>query len=161
MLNEDPGVAKIECLANEMGASLTCTARRLVELTSRPVVLASSVNGIVEWPVASNKARNFRPNRGALILTFDIIDSILLSVAQLLVRNVDESLVRKLKNRAKSRGVSAEEEHRQILKQVLSRPVKVRPSLIEFLVSKDGEAHPDVELDLRRSREVEVRDMGF
>ena len=97
----------------------------------------------------------------ALRLTFDSIDSILSFVAQLLVRNVDESLVRKLKNRAKSRGVSAEEEHRQILKQGLSRPVKVRPSLIEFLVSKDGEAHPDVELDLRRSRAVEVRDMGF
>ena len=33
MLNEDPAFAKIECLANVMGASLTCTARRYVELT--------------------------------------------------------------------------------------------------------------------------------
>ena len=50
-----------------MGASLTCTARRYVELTSHPVVLVSSSNGIVEWPVASSKARNFGPKTGTPI----------------------------------------------------------------------------------------------
>jgi plasmid stability protein len=40
-------------------------------------------------------------------------------VAQLIVRNVDNDLVRRLKQRAAERGRSAEEEHRQILKAVL------------------------------------------
>jgi plasmid stability protein len=40
-------------------------------------------------------------------------------VAQLIVRNVDDDLVRRLRQRAAERGRSAEEEHRQILKAAL------------------------------------------
>jgi plasmid stability protein len=40
-------------------------------------------------------------------------------VAQLIVRNVDEELVRRLRQRAAERGRSAEEEHRQILRSAL------------------------------------------
>ena len=40
-------------------------------------------------------------------------------VAQLIVRNIDEELVRLLKLRAAERGRSAEAEHREILQQVL------------------------------------------
>ncbi len=40
-------------------------------------------------------------------------------MAQLIVRNVDEDLVRRLKQRAAERGRSAEEEHRQILRAAL------------------------------------------
>lgn len=63
-------------------------------------------------------------------------------MAQLLVRNVDEALVRKLKRRALADGVSAEEAHRQILKEALTRPVSKRPSLVEFLMN-EGEPWPD------------------
>lgn len=73
---------------------------------------------------------------------------------QLLVRGVDESLVRKLKRRASTHGVSAEEEHRQILKEALLKPANEKPSLIEFLLSCDP-VHPGVELDLHRSRKLE------
>jgi antitoxin FitA len=40
-------------------------------------------------------------------------------MAQLIVRNLDDDLVRRLKERAASRGRSAEEEHRAILRAAL------------------------------------------
>jgi antitoxin FitA len=42
-------------------------------------------------------------------------------MAQLIVRNIDDRIVAKLRQRAAERGVSAEEEHRCILRQVLLR----------------------------------------
>lgn len=51
----------------------------------------------------------------------------------LLVRNVDESLVQALKERAGAHGRSAEAEHREILAQALARPR--RRSLAEVLAS--------------------------
>ena len=42
-------------------------------------------------------------------------------MAQLIVRNLDEDLVRRLKIRAAQNGRSAEEEHREILREVLRR----------------------------------------
>lgn len=52
-------------------------------------------------------------------------------MANLLVRGVDEALVRALKERAGAHGLSAEAEHRQILEEALSRPKK--RSFIESL----------------------------
>ena len=40
-------------------------------------------------------------------------------MAQLVVRNIDEAIVRALKLRAAARGVSAEAEHRAILREAL------------------------------------------
>ncbi|NBB80835.1 MAG: DNA-binding protein [Verrucomicrobia bacterium] len=80
-------------------------------------------------------------------------------MSQLLVRQVDPKTVRKLKARAAAQGVSAEEAHRRILREALSRPPEEKPSLIEFL--SDTEVAPDVELDLGRSRIIETRDPGF
>ena len=40
-------------------------------------------------------------------------------MAQLLVRNIEERVVKKLKERAARRGVSVEEEHRRILREAL------------------------------------------
>ncbi len=79
-------------------------------------------------------------------------------MAQLLVRDIDESLVRKLKRRAREHGVSAEEEHRRILKETLARPARGKRSLVEFLLSPEGTVAPDVSLDLSRSRNTEERD---
>ncbi len=45
-------------------------------------------------------------------------------MANLIVRNLDESLVRALKQRAARHGRSAEAEHREILARVLRRPRK-------------------------------------
>lgn len=42
-------------------------------------------------------------------------------MAQLIVRNIEEEIVRLLKMRAAQHGRSAEEEHRAILRQVLKR----------------------------------------
>lgn len=43
-------------------------------------------------------------------------------MANLIVRNIDDSIVRALKMRASQNGVSAEAEHRKILEQVLFQP---------------------------------------
>ena len=51
------------------------------------------------------------------------------SMSQLVVRNLDEGLVRKLKRRAAEQGVSAEEEHRRILQKALSEPDDDFPDL--------------------------------
>ncbi|MEO1400180.1 MAG: DNA-binding protein [Cyanobacteria bacterium J06635_1] len=45
-------------------------------------------------------------------------------MANLIVRNIDETIVKALKQRASRHGVSAEAEHRKILEQVLLRPPK-------------------------------------
>lgn len=42
-------------------------------------------------------------------------------MAQLIVRNLDENLVRRLKRRARRAAVSMEEEHRRILRAALRR----------------------------------------
>ena len=53
-------------------------------------------------------------------------------MAQLIVRNLDDKLVHELKKRAARHGCSAEEEHRQILRETL-RPERPRVSLKELL----------------------------
>jgi len=53
---------------------------------------------------------------------------------QLIVRNVEEAIVRKLRLRAAEDGVSMEEEHRRILREsLLGRPGKEGLSFLEFL----------------------------
>ena len=82
-------------------------------------------------------------------------------MAQLLVRNVDDVLVRRLKRRAAVHGVSTEEEHRRILADSLARSAVRKPSLIGFLLSEEGTVAPQVELELSRSRLPEQRDTGI
>jgi antitoxin FitA len=43
-------------------------------------------------------------------------------MANLIVRNIDEAIVKALKKRASTHGVSAEAEHRKILEQALLQP---------------------------------------
>lgn len=80
-------------------------------------------------------------------------------MAQLLVRDIPASIVEKLKRRASRHGVSAEEEHRRILRDALAASDKTKPALIEFLLGT--QVAPEVELPLERSRAVENRDTGF
>lgn len=78
---------------------------------------------------------------------------------QLLVRDVEESIVRKLKRRAAEHGVSTEEEHRRLLKEALNKPSHPKPSLMEYLLRT--EAAPDVELEIDRTKQVEDRETGL
>jgi antitoxin FitA len=52
-------------------------------------------------------------------------------MANLIVRNIDEAIIKALKRRASQHGVSAEAEHRKILEQVLLKPQ--RKSFAEVL----------------------------
>jgi plasmid stability protein len=54
---------------------------------------------------------------------------------QLLVRNVEDRVVKKLKQQATQHGVSMEEEHRRILRAVLLGSPKKRSSFKEFLLA--------------------------
>lgn len=58
-------------------------------------------------------------------------------MAQLIVRNLEEDLVRRLKLRAARRGHSAEAEHREILRETL-KPRRGGKSLKERLVEMPG-----------------------
>ena len=71
---------------------------------------------------------------------------------QLIVRQIEEKVVRKLKAQAGRHGVSMEEEHRRILRQALTAPSKTKPSFKEFLLAmpnvgedEDFERGPQIE----------------
>jgi plasmid stability protein len=73
-------------------------------------------------------------------------------IPQLLVRQVEEKLVRKLKQQAGQHGVSMEEEHRRVLREALLGPSKNKRSFKEFLLAmpnvgedKDFERGPQIE----------------
>lgn len=52
---------------------------------------------------------------------------------QLIVRQIEETVVKKLKERAGLHGISMEEEHRRILRHALVGPSRPKPSFKDFL----------------------------
>jgi plasmid stability protein len=68
-------------------------------------------------------------------------------VAQLMVRNVDDAVVRELKKRAARRNHSAEQEHREILEHALLGPR--RRSLAEVLAAMP-DAGEDADFERRQ-----------
>ena len=54
---------------------------------------------------------------------------------ELVVRQIEERVVRKLKERAGARGVSMEEEHRRILREALLGTATSQPSFKEALLA--------------------------
>jgi antitoxin FitA len=82
----------------------------------------------------------------------------MLSMAQLLVRNLDEALVRALQVRAAEHGRSTEAEHREILKEALAK-TQARPDFKEF-----WESMPEVGEDFDDCFELErgpARELPF
>lgn len=75
-------------------------------------------------------------------------------MANLLVRNVDEDIVRELKARSGKHGISAEEEHRRILRQVLMGPRK--RSFVEVLASMPNVGRDE---DFARAQEQSSSDV--
>ena len=78
-------------------------------------------------------------------------------VAQLIVRKIEEKVVKKLKARAGLHGVSTEEEHRRILREALLGDTAKRLSFKEFLL-KMPDAGPDSVFERKRDkgRDVEL-----
>ena len=79
----------------------------------------------------------------------DTSDAIIDSMAQLIVRNLDEEIVTRLRQRAAKHRRSTEAEHREILREVLLPP-RSRSSLKEHLLAmpdagtdRDFERPPD------------------
>lgn len=71
---------------------------------------------------------------------------------QLVVRQIEEKVVRKLKEQAGQHGVSMEEEHRRILREALLGPPKRRPSFKEFLLSMPNVGTDE---DFKRGLQIE------
>ena len=77
-------------------------------------------------------------------------------MAQLIVRNIEDAVAKRLKERAAANGVSAEEEHRRILRQVLL-PRKRAMSLKDLLLAiPDVGRDEDFERAVAADREVEL-----
>ena len=70
---------------------------------------------------------------------------------QLIVRQIEEKIVKKLKERAGQHGVSMEEEHRRILREALVGPSKKKRSFKEFLL-----AMPNVGEDRDFERKAQI-----
>ena len=84
---------------------------------------------------------------GAPVEVLALLAEVIGNVAQLMVRNVDEAVVRELKKRAARRNHSAEQEHREILEQALMRPR--RRSLAE-VVAAMPDAGEDADFERRQ-----------
>jgi plasmid stability protein len=90
-------------------------------------------------------------------LTDAIIDSIHEGMAQLVVRQLDETIVQELRERAARAGVSMEEEHRRILRQALQGSHKAR-DFKEHLLSIPGGGEDQI---LERLRPANRRRLKF
>ena len=77
-------------------------------------------------------------------------------MAQLLVRGIDDDLVRRLKLRATRNGNSAEEEHRRILREVLAADRSPRTLKELLLEIPDVGEDADFERSRDRGRPVEL-----
>jgi plasmid stability protein len=64
-------------------------------------------------------------------------------MAQLIVRKIDEKIVNRLKRRAAKHGVSMEEEHRRILREILQPLPKPKMNFKEFLLTCPDFGDPD------------------
>jgi plasmid stability protein len=76
-------------------------------------------------------------------------------MASLHVRNVDDDLVKRLKQRAARHGRSAEAEHREILRQALAQETATPFEQLAAEVRKliDGRHHTPSEVLVRESRD--------
>jgi plasmid stability protein len=81
-------------------------------------------------------------------------------MTQLLVRNLEPTVIKRLKERARLHGVAVEEEHRRILREVCLAPIQ-KLSLINFLRNPENAASPILELNIERSRKIESRPLNF
>ncbi|MGD1864629.1 MAG: DNA-binding protein [Phormidesmis sp.] len=75
-------------------------------------------------------------------------------MASLIVRNIDESIVKALKARASERGTSAEAEHRRILEQVLTRPRRKTFAEVLLEIPSVGEDEDFERVDDSQDRDV-------
>jgi plasmid stability protein len=85
-----------------------------------------------------------------------IIDSMKKAATnQLIVRNLEEEVVRELRLRAARHGRSAEAEHREILREALL-PTKEKRSLKELLLAMPEGEDSDFERSPDQGRDVEL-----
>ena len=76
---------------------------------------------------------------------------------QLIVRDIEEKVVRKLKQRAGEHGISMEEEHRRILRDALLTRNKAKLSFKEHLLSMPTDGPDDLfERQKDFGREIEL-----
>jgi plasmid stability protein len=81
-------------------------------------------------------------------------------MAQLIVRKLNDRLVKRLKRRAAEHGVSAEEEHRRLLREALEPEKKPKPkmSLLDYLGTMPNVGDDD---DFKIDRVGKMRDLDL
>ncbi|HEX3798887.1 MAG TPA: DNA-binding protein [Verrucomicrobiae bacterium] len=77
-------------------------------------------------------------------------------MAQLIVRQIEDKVVRKLKQQAGAHGVSMEEEHRRILRQSLLKASRKGASFKDFLRSMPTGDDADFARGPQISRKIEL-----
>jgi antitoxin FitA len=82
-------------------------------------------------------------------------------MAQLIVRRLEDKVVRKLKERAAKYGVSMEEEHRRILREILMPKEKPKPKLSfkEYLLTMPYFGDDDT-FEFKRDKRHRKVDLG-
>ena len=78
-------------------------------------------------------------------------------MGQLLVRGVDEEIIKRLKRRAAAHGRSAEAEHRAILREALSRPTESVRDALRRLREAGPKGGPDSTEIIRALRDGTLR----
>ena len=76
-------------------------------------------------------------------------------MAQLIVRNLEDSVVKALRQRAADRGRSTEAEHREILREALARPR--RSTSLKALLGDMPDAGDDADFARPRAKARKVR----
>lgn len=74
-------------------------------------------------------------------------------MGQLLVRGLDEGVIRKLKERARAHGRSTEAEHRAILEEAVGRPTEAPVAVARRFRREIADGGPDSAEMLRAFRE--------
>jgi len=80
-------------------------------------------------------------------------------MAQLIVRKLEDKVVRKLKERAAKYGVSMEEEHRRILRETLLKKSKPKMSLLDYLCTMPN-VGKDSDLNIPRKGKMRFIDLS-
>ena len=98
--------------------------------------------------------RSFLPATVVIALIAEVDQK---DMPQLIVRQIEEKVVKKLKKQAGAHGISMEEEHRRILREALFGPSKGKRSFKEFLLAMPNVGEdPDFEREAQIDRPVDL-----
>ena len=85
------------------------------------------------WLRYGSGGKSFQRRANSSLLPATFVLSLIADMPQLIVRNIEDNVVRKLKEQAGRHGISTEEEHRRILRSALLGKAAKRRPLKDYL----------------------------